>query len=65
MKTMSINSSVISNASYEGQTLTLDFTNGKSTSYIGVPESVALGLESAASAGAYYNDNIKGKYQHS
>ena len=61
---LGINSSVISSANYENGRLTIDFSNGKSIVYKGVPEAKAKGLKRANSAGGYYNRNIRGAFKH-
>lgn len=44
------------------KTLAIVFTSGRRFEYPGVAPNVALGLADADSAGRYYNENIRGKY---
>jgi hypothetical protein len=59
------NSTAISAANYNAQTrtLTLWFTSGgQGYDYYNVPQYVYDGLLRAASAGQYFNDNIRDQY---
>lgn len=49
----------------ETQVLQIRFKSGRSYDFKDVPQSVAEGLESADSAGRYFNNAIKGQYQES
>ena len=44
------------------QTLTIVFPGGKSYQFRGVPPDLWQGLQEADSAGAYYNQMIRGSY---
>ena len=57
-----LNSSVLSSASYDDETRTLELTysSGRSYTYSQVPPEVFENLASAPSAGKYFNDFIKG-----
>ena len=57
-----LNSSVLSSASYDDETKTLEltFSSGRSYTYSQVPPEVFENLASAPSAGKYFNDFIKG-----
>jgi len=60
-------SSNIAAYGYDPQTQVLDvqFVNNPDTTYSfdNVPENVYRGLDSAASPGAYFHNNIKGRYR--
>jgi hypothetical protein len=53
-------------ASYDTDTerLTLQL-NGGTIAHHGVPQKLAEGLQAAPSHGKFYNENIRGKYEHS
>ena len=53
-------------ASYdpEAERLTLRL-NGGTIAHHGVPKELALGLQAAQSHGKYYNEHIRGKFEHS
>jgi len=57
-----LNSSVLSSASYDDETKTLEltFSSGRSYTYSQVPPEVFENLVSAPSHGRYFNDFIKG-----
>ena len=57
-------SSVIRSHAYDDETreLTIEFTSGKVYVYGNVPESVCIGLEQAPSAGQFFNQHIKDRY---
>ncbi len=59
-----LNSSAIHAAVYDEKTSTLSitFTSGKTYDYYAVPKAVYLGLIRAASAGEYFNANIRDHY---
>ena len=59
-----LDSTALRGASYddETQTLDVDFRNGQSYTFEGVPSEVALGLRDAPSPGSYFHKNIKGVY---
>lgn len=46
----------------EDRRLTIEFTDGTSRSYLGVPEKVFLELLEARSSGLYFNMSIRGVY---
>lgn len=46
----------------ETQELTIQFENGQSYSFTGVPPDVAEGLAKSSSPGRYYNTRIRGVY---
>jgi KTSC domain len=48
--------------SLESQSIDVTFVNGRSYTHIGVPLTVVQGLVNAGSAGRYYAQQIKGKY---
>ena len=52
--------------SYSPETgqLTIIFRGGRRYSYTGVPEDIAIGMDTAESRGAYLHANIIGKYEH-
>ncbi len=56
------NSSWISMLCFESGRVTATMS-GKDYSFCGMPRSVFEAWASASSAGSYYNDNIKGRYQ--
>jgi hypothetical protein len=60
-----ISSSNLAAAGYDAETRVLDiqFQNGNTYSYDDVPSDVAEGLFTAASAGAYFFNNIKNRYR--
>ncbi|MEJ1360719.1 MAG: KTSC domain-containing protein [Candidatus Sedimenticola sp. (ex Thyasira tokunagai)] len=60
-----LRSSAIRRVAYDANTrqMYIDFENSDPHySFCGVPESVYRGLISASSAGRYYNDHIKDRY---
>ena len=58
----SVSSSAISSVGYEGSTLAVTFHNSGTYYHYGVPFWVYAGLMKAASKGAYYNENVKGRF---
>lgn len=61
---MKINSSMIQACTYDPMTGTLTVTmHGAVYRYLDVPQDVADGLQTAESAGRYFGQYIKGKYQ--
>lgn len=58
-------SSVIDRAYYDTDTRVLGvvFQNGRCYRYNGVPAGIAAGLGQAPSAGAFFNEHIKGVYE--
>jgi hypothetical protein len=46
----------------EGQTLVVNFTNGRSYSYADVPADVFAELDKAESKGKAYNELVRGKF---
>ncbi|MGH8095070.1 MAG: KTSC domain-containing protein [Chthoniobacterales bacterium] len=63
MTLIPVNSSAIQAVGYDGHTLTIEFTSGRVYDHPGVPYDVYSGLMNAPSMGAYYNQNIRGKYR--
>ncbi|MCW5553320.1 MAG: KTSC domain-containing protein [Verrucomicrobiae bacterium] len=63
MSMIPVNSSAIRAVGYDGYTLAVLF-HSRDTVYThpGVPRWVFQGLMAAASMGAYYNQNIRGRY---
>ena len=59
-----LNSSAIERAEYDANSLQLHiwFRGTGLYTYYGVPKQVYVGLVGAASAGRYFNDNIKDRY---
>ena len=62
MNLISVNSSAICAIGYDGYTLTVVFHNSGRYDHPGVPESVYRSLMHASSKGAYYSQNIRGRY---
>jgi KTSC domain len=58
-----VNSSAIRAVGYDGSTLTVEFHGGRVYEHPHVPYSVYIGLVQASSIGAYYNQNIRGRYR--
>ena len=56
-------SSVIRAVGYDGRVLTVLFHSGRIYDHPGVPYNVYLELLNASSVGAYYNQNIRGRYR--
>lgn len=65
MEFKEIESSTIKRISYikEEHRLIVQFKQGTYYEYVGVPEYVYIRLIQAKSAGKYFNENIKTKYQ--
>lgn len=63
MSLIPVSSSAIRAIGYDGYTLVVVFHNSGRYDHPGVPESVFRGLMSASSKGAYYNQNIRGRYR--
>lgn len=67
---MSWNKSVFSqmctNVGYddESQSMTVTWTNGRTSAYAGVPEDLALAVATAPSVGTMLNSDIKPNYPH-
>jgi hypothetical protein len=57
-----VNSSAIRAVGYDGYTLTVEFHTGRTYDHPGVPNSVYREFINASSMGAYYNQNIRGRY---
>jgi hypothetical protein len=66
MKLRKINSSSLAATGYdpEAATLTLKFQSGETYDYFQVKSRVYRGLLRAASAGAYFQKRIRGKYPY-
>jgi KTSC domain-containing protein len=58
-----VNSSAIRAVGYDGSNLAVEFHNGRIYEHPDVPDSVYVGLMQAPSMGAYYNQNIRGRYK--
>ena len=58
-----VSSSAIRAIGYDGYTLVVVFHNSGRYDHPGVPEEVFRGLLNASSKGAYYNQNIRGRYR--
>ena len=58
-----VNSSAIRAVGYDGYTLTVEFHTGRTYDHPGVPYAVYADLMRASSKGAYYNQNIRGRYK--
>ena len=63
MSLIPVSSSAIRAIGYDGYTLVVVFHNSGRYDHPGVPESVFYGLMNASSMGAYYNQNIRGRYR--
>jgi hypothetical protein len=59
-------SSTVSSVGYDvgTQTLEVEFSNGNVYQFFDIPEAVHQQLMQAASAGAFFNGNIKGSYRY-
>lgn len=64
MDKMAVISTNISSVEWGEEKLTVNFKNGTSYVFDGVPKSVFDGFGSAKSAGKYFNQTIKGTYEH-
>lgn len=64
MRAIRLRSSMIERALFDegAEELTICFKAGSKYIYSGVPRAVFDALKSAASAGAYFNDCIKGRF---
>jgi hypothetical protein len=60
---ISVNSSAIRAVGYDGYTLTVEFHTGRVYDHHGVSYSVYVEFMNASSMGAYYNQNIRGRYR--
>jgi len=60
---IAVDSIAIAAVGYDGYTLRVAFHSGKIYDHPGVPYSVYIGLMQASSIGAYYNQNIRGRYR--
>jgi hypothetical protein len=58
-----VNSTAIRAIGYDGNTLSVEFDNGRVYDHPGVPESVFHELMDALSKGIYYNRHIRGRYR--
>ena len=58
-----VNSSAIAAIGYEAGVLAVTFHNTGTYFHPGVPYGVFAGLMRASSKGAYYNQNIRGRYK--
>ena len=57
-----VNSSAIRAVGYDAGTLIVQFHSGRTYDHPRVPYAVYAGLMRASSKGAYYNENIRGRY---
>jgi KTSC domain len=59
-----VKSQAIKDATYtpDDGVLTITFRNGATYTYVDVPADVVVGFMNAGSQGAYYDNNIKGRY---
>jgi hypothetical protein len=57
----------IHDAFYDPETerLTIQFAKGGTSAHHGVPQKLAQGLQTASSHGKFYNEHIRGKFEHS
>ncbi len=62
MSMIPVSSSAIRAVGYEGNTLFVKFSNGRTYPHRGCPYRHFEGLLNASSPGAYYNRNIRGRY---
>lgn len=62
MKRLSLISSMIKSAGWEGGTLEVEFSNGSVHRYENVPEGVADAFMNAPSSGKYFHQNIRDVY---
>lgn len=62
MQMFGVNSSNIAAIGYEGNTLRVQFNNGRTYEYNDVPDHVIEGLTDADSKGQYFNAFIKNQY---
>ena len=62
----SVFSSNVESVGYDDNTgeLIIKWNNGKTSSYAGVPEALALQVANAPSVGSMINSDIKGSYEH-
>ena len=58
-----VDSSAIRAVGYDGSTLAVEFHSGRIYDHPNVPYSVFENLLHAPSKGAYYNQNIRGRYK--
>ena len=63
MTLIQVNSSAIRAVGYDGSTLRVEFHTGRTYDHPNVPYSVYAGLMQASSMGAFYNQNIRGRYR--
>jgi hypothetical protein len=62
MRTVNLNSSAISNVSYNNGTLTVTFNSGNTYEYSTVSQDTFDRLVSSESAGRFFASNISGKF---
>ncbi len=64
MQLVSVDSSLIAKVGYvaEYKVLEIEFEDGRSYQYFGVPERIYKGLIAAESRGRYFNDRIRDAY---
>ena len=62
---IAVESSLLSSVGYSSAaTLELEFLSGAIYRYFAVPQTVFEGLIAAASKGAYFNRNVRGRFRH-
>jgi hypothetical protein len=66
MQRQVVESTTIASFGYDESTATLEieFRTGMIYQYFDVPQTIAHGLTQAASAGAYFNESIRGAYRY-
>lgn len=57
-----MNSSLIKEAKFTDEVLSVEFTNGTKYNYIGVPKNVYEEFMTAESKGKFFTQNIKSKF---
>lgn len=57
-------SSSIASIGHEGDTLEIEFTNGRIYRHAGVPREQFEALRNAESIGTHYNAAIRGRFEH-
>ena len=65
MQMISVSSSAINSVGYDPNTqqMNIEFKQGSTYTFCGVPEFIFNGLLHAASKGVYYDQHIRDKYQ--
>lgn len=65
MEWISLKSNSLSKIRYREDVLEVEFSNGQTYVYGGVPGHVFDGLKRAESSGKYFNEKIKGQFKYS